>query len=110
MLRIKGSERVFAKLDFSDTPIMRQLALDEALSKQALIESTVLNPNEVRSTLGYEPRDGGDEFWDQKQLAPIVTPNQPNGEPAPAKMVAILREAKRIAAVVDELQDIREAA
>lgn len=110
MLKIKGSDRVYAKLDFSETPIMKQLALDEALAKQVLIESTVLNPNEVRSTLGYEPRAGGDAFWSQKQLAPMSQPNGPDGEPGPQKMLAILNEAKRIASAVSELQDIREAA
>lgn len=51
--------------------INRPNIFDLAESIDKLISSSAFNPNEIRKELGYEPREGGDEYYNTKNLEKI---------------------------------------
>lgn len=121
MLRIPGTEGVTAEMDYSEAWAVRQLALEEAEAKSALLERGVFDINEVREIAGYEPVAWGGYFWGQSSLRMLAGPDgpiaaeQPQASPEPkgaptVRAVALLNEARRLLATVAEAGDLREAA
>ena len=73
MLGIKNTGNVYAEFDFSDSPIAKQLALEDALASSALVDRGIETINEIRAMLGFDPVAWGDSFWGSSTLREIAS-------------------------------------
>lgn len=62
-LGIPGTEGVFAEFDFSELPVVREQALDDARANASLTGTGILTINEVRAVMGYDPVPYGNEWY-----------------------------------------------
>ena len=66
---------------FDTTNLLRTDITTRVETYNTLINATVLNPNEVRAELGYNPRKGGDEFVVQSNNLTFGNDEDPNPKP-----------------------------
>lgn len=98
-LGIKGTEGVWAEMDFSDTPIMRQIAQEDARANSVLVERGILTQNDVRDTMGFDPVAWGDSFWANQSTVEVARPDGKREAqsspplPQPGKLLRMLRQA-----------------
>lgn len=67
-----------ARVEISGINRLNLFDLAESIDK--LISSSAFNPNEIRKELGYEPREGGDEYSRTKNLESADSGIQKGGE------------------------------
>ena len=65
---IPGTEGLYAKMDYSGTPIGRQILADSARSNAVLMDRGALLPNDLRYDLGLEPTEYGEAWWANSNL------------------------------------------
>jgi HK97 family phage portal protein len=76
-----GYPEVIAEFDTSDVAVFRELEQERARSNATLIDKGVLTINEVRTSMGFEPVEWGDQWWGPFNLVPLT--DGPSTGPAP---------------------------
>lgn len=96
MLKVPDAANITCEFDFSQTPFMKQLALEVAQSKAELVDRGILTRNEVRDEMGYDALEGGDEPTPARVAADLgrATVLDPQAQERAAEVAA--REAARI--------------